>query len=90
MLIIHEYLTTVSHVEVLRDQLRLAYPFKTEAISRAQIEAVQIGDLFNQGARHPEVGLFIRGKEKPVRLRGLGIDSVTLHQIIEQWRLETC
>lgn len=88
-LIAHEYFTTVSSIEVFRDRLQLAFPFKTQVISRTQIEAVQIGDLINRGVRHPEIGLFIRGKEKPIRLRGLGIDAVKLHQILEQWRHDT-
>ena len=84
--IVYDYLTTVSSVEVLRDRLKIAFPLQTQEIFREQIEEVQIDDNLNQGVRHPQVGLFVHGKQKPVRLRGLGVDATKLHQILEQWR----
>jgi hypothetical protein len=85
-LIVHEYVTTVSGLDVLSDRLRFTFPLKALEVFRAEVEAVRIGDTFNQGARHPEVGVFVRGKSKPFRLAGMGIGAVPLHQILAQWK----
>lgn len=88
-LIGHEYLKTVSRVTLLRDRLQLGYPFRTREVFRAELEGVEITDVRNQGTSHPEVGLFIRGENKPIRLRGLGVDAVNLHQTLEQWQKDS-
>lgn len=88
-LIVHEYLTTVSGIQMFRDRLRIAFPYRSEEHFREQIEAIQMGDFYNQGARHPEVVVFIRGKDKPIRLYGLGVDAVNLHRTLEQWKQDT-
>jgi hypothetical protein len=86
--ITHEYLTTVSGIDLLSDRLRLAFPHKALEVLRGEVESVQIGDAFNQGARRPEVGIFVRGRRKPFRLAGMGIDAVPLHRVLEQWKAD--
>ena len=85
-LIVREYLATVSRLTLLRDRLRIAFPLRTRELARTQLQSAQIGDLFNQGSRFPEVGLYVRDERKPIRLRSLGVDAVTLQQTLERWR----
>ena len=85
-LILYEYLTSVSRVVILPDRLQIGYPLRAREFPRARVEAARIGDFYNQGVRHPEVGLFIHGEKKPIRLRGLGTDALNLQQTLHQWR----
>jgi hypothetical protein len=83
----YEYLTTISKITIAEDHLEISYPTLSRRISYPEITSIQLGDLINQGVRHPEVGLFIGGAKKPLRLRDLGIDAIALHQIIQElWK----
>lgn len=84
-LILHEYFTTVSRIDLLHDRLRLGYPFLTRELLPEKLETVRIGDVFHKGTRHPVVELSIRGARKPIRLNSLGLDALHLQTTLEHW-----
>jgi len=84
--ILFEFLKTPSQLSISQSQLQITYPLRTLTFYPAQISAVRLGDSFHEGARLPQVGVFIHGQEKPIRLLGLGVDAVQLQRTLEQWR----
>lgn len=81
-----EYVTTVCRLQIDGDVLRVARPFRTEAIPRDEIDRIEIADQLVKGARHPEVGVFVKGREQPVRLVRLGVDATALYQALCRWK----
>ena len=78
----YEYLTTAWKVTIDKKHLHIQFPATSRTYFYPELESVQICDSFYQGVRHPEVGVFVRNCRKPLRLRNLGVDAFTLHQII--------
>ncbi len=83
VVIAYEYLTTVSKVTIDRDCLVIAYPTVRRSYPWADIDSVQLSDVFDQnGAMHPQLSVTVRGGGKPFCLRGLAMDAVALHRIV--------
>jgi hypothetical protein len=87
--ILFEYVKTPSQLSISQSQLQVRYPLRRLTFSPAQVSAVRLGDLFNEGARVPRVGVFIHGQEKPIWLLGLGVDALQLQQTLDQWRSQS-
>jgi hypothetical protein len=83
-LILHDYLTTVSKLVVTAEGLEIRCPLSFRKLRFSEVAAVEMRDMFYRGYRHPEVGLFVVGVRKPIRLRGLGSDAAHLYQVLSQ------
>lgn len=80
-----EYLTTAHKVELLPTELLITWPLKKLALSRTEIVALEVSDVFVNHARHPQVLLTHKCSTKPVALRGLGASAVELKLALEAW-----
>ena len=78
----HEYLTTVCAIEVGSARIKVRYPLKQREFAYADIESVQMDDVFVKGSRHPEVVVFLTRERKPIKLNRLGASTAALSQII--------
>lgn len=79
----YEYLETIFKVTISTENIVIQYPVSIHTYLYTDIESVQINEKTIQGARHPEVMLFIKNDKKSLRLMGLGIDAIRLHQVIQ-------
>jgi hypothetical protein len=82
----YEYLTTIHRLRILSDRLELGYPLRTVDILRGEVEAVEIGDVFNRGFRQPVAGVVARGHKKPIPIADLGVDTMQLHHSLIRWK----
>lgn len=84
---VQEYLTTVSRLDVLPDRLRIGFPIRIQEVLQSDIESIELSDTVVKGSRHPEVLIFVSGREKPLKLSKLGIDATMLQQFLEDWKV---
>jgi hypothetical protein len=82
----YEYMTTIHRLRILSDRLELTYPLRTVDILRVEVEAVEIGDVFNRGFRQPVAGVLARGRKKPIPIADLGVDAMKLHHSLVRWK----
>lgn len=70
-----EYLTSAYKIAIRSDGLDIHFPTLTRSYTYDQIECVYVDDEYLKGYRHPEVGILIKGCDKPFRIRRLGVDA---------------
>jgi hypothetical protein len=84
--IFYTYLTRVSRFEILRDNLIIAYPYRSRMLYRVDIATIKMVDLFaNEGVREPAVQIFIRDSNRPIELPILGMDAINIYQALKLW-----
>ena len=84
--IFYTYLTRVSRLEILRDNLIIAYPYRSRMIYRVDIATIKMVDLFaKEGVREPAVQIFIRDSNRPIELPILGMDAINIYQALKLW-----
>ena len=84
--IFYTYLTRVSRVEILRDNLIIAYPYRSRMLYRVDIATIKMVDLFaKEGVREPAVQIFIRDSNRPIELPILGMDAINIYQALKLW-----
>lgn len=81
-----EYLGTVAALTINAQTIELRYPLRTMSLDIADVKSIRLIDLLVKSARHPEVNIDTNTLKKPIRLRQLGIDASSLHDILNRWK----
>jgi hypothetical protein len=82
--LLHEYLVTVSRVEIRENALLVSTPLLDRSIAFEEIAAIDMADSHMQGNRYPEVWVYTRNRKKPFQLRQLGVDANKLLAVLER------
>jgi hypothetical protein len=81
-----EYWTIPYRLRLTNQTIELAFPGRTRSIPKARVLDVQLTDDFANQMRRPHVVIQFREPEKPIHIKGLGLPSTDLHQILKAWR----
>jgi hypothetical protein len=73
--IFYDYLTCAHKLIIRKDGIDIVFPTLTRSYAWNRVETVYMVDHFLKGYRHPEVGIMIKGCDKPFRIRRLGVDA---------------
>ncbi len=80
----YEYFVTPTGIHVDLRRFVVNYPFWETAIDFSDVEEIKITDKFYKGYRLPEVWIHSRNKEKPIKLKMLGVDSNVLYAALQK------
>jgi hypothetical protein len=80
-----EYSTIPYRLRLAGGTLELAFPGRTRSIPRAQVTNILLADEFHNMVRRPHVVIQLAGGQKPIHVKGLGLPSTDLHQVLKSW-----
>lgn len=76
---LHDYLNTVTGLEITGDEICLKYPLRKKYVIFSQLAAIEMKDRYHRGYRIPGVQLEFRTRERAIHLAKLGVDATHLH-----------
>jgi hypothetical protein len=88
-LIAWEYWTLPFHLRITPDALEIRLPGRRRLVPREHIAKVEIQDELINHTKQPAVMLQLVSGAKPVKLKGLGVQAVELHQALQAWHRGT-
>lgn len=81
-----EYWTIPFRLQLTKQTIDLAFPGRTRSIQKSRVIDVQLTDDFANQMRRPHVVIQLLEPDKPIHIKGLGLPSTDLHQILRAWR----
>lgn len=77
-----EYLRSPYGIRLREKEWIIQYPLKERKIQVFEITDIRLTDIVVQGNKQSEVHLVVKSSPKPIRLKGLGVDSIKLYRIL--------
>ncbi|MGX9416663.1 hypothetical protein ACWU4D_04840 [Vibrio sp. WJH972] len=84
IVILYEYLLTVTGIQITNDSLLISYPLTKSNILFADIKDVTIYDEFNRGHLIPQVWVVTNHTKKPFKLKKLGADPNVIYKALKE------
>lgn len=81
-----EYIKSPYCIQIRDIEWEIKYPMRYKKIQIDELSNIKVAGTVVQGNKHPEVHLILKSSSKPIKLKGLGVDSLKLYKILTEKR----
>ncbi|MEH0018094.1 MAG: hypothetical protein V6Z89_00505 [Desulfobacter sp.] len=85
-----EYIKSPYRIKICNGKWKIKYPMKYKIIKINEISDIKLADTVVQGNQHSEVHLVLKSSPKPIKLKGMGVDSIKLYKLLTKKKYSAC